>query len=114
MDKRLKDLGISEEALQRLRDEHGRIWLGSIRVGPQEIVFAWREPRHTDADLWSTAMRGKPAQAHRNLLAAIIVAPDRQEVLDALRPYPLATGQFVSEQILPLLGSDAETETREI
>ena len=118
MDKRLQGIGLTEEALQRLRDEHGRIWVASIRIGgpngPQETTFLYREPRHADIDLMLSTTRTKPPQAHRNLLAAVILAPDRQDVIDRLRPFPLAISAFVAEQLLPLVGGEAEIEALEV
>ena len=118
MDRRLKSLGLTEADVQLLREQHGRVWLGSIRVetpgGPEEICLVYRAPRHTDVELMAAAGRGKALQGQRNLLAAVIVAPDRQDVLDRLRPYPLAVGQFVGDHLLPLAGSDAETEAVEL
>ena len=115
MDKRLQTLGLTEADLERLREQHGRIWVGSIRPGggAGEILFIWRAPRQQEIDLMLGAVR-KGAQAQRNVLSAVLVHPDRQTVLEQLRPWPLAVGTFVGEHVLPLAGSDAETTADEL
>lgn len=115
--KELEAVGVSPQQLQELKERHGRVWLGRIgfrsRSGADvEVVFLYREPRHGEADLLLSAK--KPAQGTRNLLAACIVAPERAQVIDRLRDYPIAVARFVDDELLPFFGYGAETESREL
>ena len=118
MSEDLTAIGIGADELAQLKERHGRVYLGRISYparggGRASEVFLYREPHAGEADLFSGAAR-KPNTANRNLLAAVILAPDRGEVMARLRDYPLAVQRFVDDELLPFFGLGAEIETRQL
>lgn len=118
MNEELSGIGVSADKLAQLKERHGRVYLGRISYparggGQASEVFLYREPHAGEADLFSGAAR-KPNTANRNLLSAVILAPDRGEVMGRLRDYPLAVQRFVDDELLPFFGLGAEIETQQL
>lgn len=121
MSKQIIDgVDIDQAALSGLRERHGKLYRGEIRVpaadgGDDEmVVFLFRRPVHRDSEALISRARQSPAIANRNLLAGLIVHPAPASVVDRLRDAPIALASFIESEILPFLGSAAEVASSEI
>ena len=112
-------LKITQNEVDTLKQRHGKVFRGRIAVhepggASREVVFLFREARHKDAEAMAQKSRTNPAAADRNLLSSLVVHPQNTEVMAAVRDSPLAVANFLSECVLPFLGSNSEAEATEI
>ncbi len=119
MNNAVPGLKISQDEVDALKQRHGKVFRGKIIVhdpggASREVVFLFREARHKDSEAMAQKSRSNPAAADRNLLSSLIVHPQNTEVMAQLRDSPLAVANFLSEQVLPFLGSNSEAEATEI
>lgn len=119
-DRVVSGLDIDQAELDALRERHGTIYRGEIRVpaaGAREeevVVFLFRRPVHRDSEALLSRARQSPAVANRNLLAGVILCPAPASVVDRLRDAPIALASFVESELLPFLGAAAEVASSEI
>ena len=118
-DRVVSGLDITQAELDALRERHGTIYRGEIRVpqaaGSEErVVFLFRRPVHRDSEALLARARQSPATANRNLLAGVILYPAPASVVDRLRDAPIALAAFVEAELLPFLGSAAEVASSEV
>ena len=119
-DRVVSGLDITQAELDALRERHGKIYRGEIRVPAaagdkeEEVVFLFRRPVHRDSEALLARARQSPATANRNLLAGVILYPAPGSVVDRLRDAPIALAAFVEAELLPFLGSAAEVASSEV
>lgn len=110
----MKPIKLTDERLAELKRQHGQLHHGRIALtDPRSdervsIEFLYREPTYEDAERLSTEVKGSPLVAYRNLLAGIVVAPERAEILRQMERYPYAMMRFMDRQVMPFFGEDAE------
>lgn len=115
----VEGLDLDQAALNGLRERHGTLYRGEIRVttetGEEEcIVFLFRRPVHKDSEAMAARARLNPAQANRNLLSGVIVHPSGGGVVARLRDAPVALAAFVESELLPFLGAKNEVSSAAI
>lgn len=115
----IEGLDLDQAALNGLRERHGALYRGEIRVineagGEECVVFLFRRPVHKDAEAMAARARQNPAQANRNLLSGVIVHPTAGSVLTRLRDAPVALAAFVESELLPFLGAKNEVSSAAI
>lgn len=115
----IEGLDIDQAALDGLRERHGTLYRGEIRITNEAgdeaaVVFLFRRPVHRDAEALAARARQNPTQANRNLLSGVIVHPTGAGVLAQLRDAPVALAAFVENELLPFLGAKNEVSSAAI
>lgn len=110
-------MDVTADQIAALKEQHGALYEGTISFRDRddqdvEITFLFREPRQADAEMM---IAGKdPIVSYAHLLRSVIVHPDKAEILDRVRDYPMAMTKFCDAEILPFFGFGATTARRRV
>jgi hypothetical protein len=99
-------MDVTKEKLAELKAAHGTVYEGSITYKDrndelQKVEFIFREPTNADAEITIQGAAKNPLATNQNLLASLIVHPEPMEVVQKVRDYPLAIGNFVEKVVVP-------------
>lgn len=110
-------MDVSADQIAALKQQHGTLYEGTISFRDRddqdvEVSFLFREPRQSDAEMM---IAGKdPIVSYQHLLRSVIVHPDKAQIMDRVRDYPMAMTKFCDSEILPLFGFGATTARRRV
>ncbi len=111
---------LEKEKIEELKKEHPNgIYEGSISFNDEkdalhEQSFIYRKPTTEDLEAHAKVAQRNPLVANLNLIQSIIVYPEPGPVIDAIRDYPAAYGQFVDKAISPFFGDNVTVKTKKL
>lgn len=80
----------------------------------QTVNFIFRKPITADLEAHQQSAQRNPMVANLNIIQSLIVDPEPAAIIDRIRKYPIAYGNFVEEVISPFFGGKPTAKKRKL
>ena len=80
----------------------------------QTVTFIFKKPVTADLEAHQQSAQRNPMVANLNIIQSLIVDPEPTIVIDKIRKYPIAYGNFVEEVISPFFGGKPTAKKRKL
>ena len=110
----------TKEKTEELKKSHpegiyeGEISFTDEENNPHNVEFIYRKPTIADGEFYAKATQKSVPVANLNFIQSLIVFPEPVTVIDQLREYPSAYGNFVTEILSPFFGANFTSKSRKL
>ena len=113
-------MDLTKEKIKELKEAHPEgIFEGAISFDDAEgkshnVEFVYRKPTIADGESYAKATQKSVPVANLNYIQSLVIFPEPVTVIDQLRDYPAAYGNFVNEALNPFFGANYSAKSRKL
>lgn len=115
-----KEVMKDDDKIEALKKKYpGGIYEGEISFvdeneEQQTVTFIFKKPVTVDLEVHQQSAQRNPMVANWNLIQSLIVDPEPTTIMDKVKNYPIAYGNFVEEVISPFFGGKPKAKKRKL